>query len=336
VSRQESKSKSLTVQQFLEFGAKRLKMRMVAGAEGLRKLISSGRVQKTGLALADFTECITRERVQMLGRTEMHYLAQLPSDQRKEMLENLLSCDLACLIITTGEAAPPYLIEAADKHQTPLFTSPLESTEAIDLITHYLDLQLAPSTSLHGALLDIFGLGVLLIGDSGVGKSECALELIARGHRLVADDVVEIMLVENEVLIGTCPQALRYLMELRGIGLIDIKDLFGVGSVRDSKKIELVIKLERWKDDVQYSRLGVKERRYGIFGIDLPYVIMPVAPGRNLGILVELAARNQLLKLRGVHVARRVSRKLDSRLKQAAPADEKKIKSEKKGAGLFE
>jgi HPr kinase/phosphorylase len=336
MSRHEAKGKSLTVQQFLEFGAKRLKMKMVAGAEGLRNNISSGRVQKTGLALAEFTECISQERVQILGRTEMRYLGQLPPDRRKEMLENLLSCDIACFVVTAGEAAPPYLIEAADKHRTPLFTSPLESTEAIDLITHYLDLQLALGTSMHGALLDIFGLGVLLVGDSGVGKSECALELVTRGHRLVADDVVEIMLVENEVLIGTCPPALRYLMELRGIGLIDIKDLFGIGSVRDSKKIELVIKLERWKDDVRYSRLGLRERHFSVFGIDLPYVIMPVAPGRNLGILVELAARNQLLKLKGVHVAKRVSRRLDSRLKQAAAAEVKKMKAKKKGAGLFE
>lgn len=335
MSEKDGSTKAITVQQFFEFGSKKLKFKMVAGADGLRKRITSGRVQKTGLALANFLDCVSQERVQVLGRTEMLFLEQLPDKPRLEMLENLLSCEIACFVITGGEKVPTYLIEAADRKSTPVFTTTMESTEAIDLITHFLDLQLAVSTQMHGDLLDIFGLGVLLIGESGVGKSECALELVTRGHRLVADDVVEIVLVENEVLIGACAPNIRYLMELRGIGLIDVKELFGVGSVRESKKIELVIKLEPWKEDVTYSRLGLKERHYTIFGIKLPYVIMPVAPGRNLGILVELAARNQLLKLKGIHVAKRVSRRLDRKLKRKSPPADARDAREK-GAGLFE
>jgi HPr kinase/phosphorylase len=176
---------------------------------------------------------------------------------------------------------------------------------------------------------------VLLVGESGVGKSECALELVARGHRLVADDIVEIRLVENEVLIGSCPERIRYLMEVRGIGLIDIKDLFGVGSVRESKKIELVIKLEQWRESQDYSRIGLKDQVESFLGIGLPCIIMPVAPGRSLSILVEVAARNQLLKLKGINVARRVSRRLNRALKRASTRkDLRGIASQ--GPGLFE
>ena len=331
----ESTESAITVKQFYQFGSKRLKMKLVTGAEGLGKRITSSRVQKTGLALAGFLECASQQRIQILGRTEMLYLEQQNVRSRASLLKKLLACDLACFVITATEGAPEYLRDAAEADQTPLFTSPLESDQVIDLITHFLDQQLAPRSSIHGDLLDIFGLGVLLIGDSGVGKSECALDLIARGHRLVADDVVEIKLVENEVLFGSCPKNIRYLMELRGIGLIDVKDLFGVGSVRDGKKIELVIKLESWDEEKEYSRLGFKEEAFSFFGIELPYVIMPVAPGRNLSILVEVAARNQLLKHKGVHVARRVSRRLDRQLRRSTRKTEtEEIITE--GAGLFE
>jgi HPr kinase/phosphorylase len=326
---------SITVQQFYEFGAKRLKMKLEGGAEGLLRPITNARVQKTGLALANFVECTTQDRVQLLGRTEMSYLEQLKPGPRTKMLDNLFGCRPACFVITAGIQAPDYLRDVADRHQTPLFTSPQESIHAIDLITHFLDLQLAPRMSIHGDLLDIFGLGVLLLGESGVGKSECALELVARGHRLVADDIVEIKLVENEVLLGSCPEEIRYLMELRGIGLVDVKDLFGVGSVRESKKIEMAIGLEPWREEIRYPRLGVEDQHYTFFSINIPYVIMPVAPGRNLAILVEVAARNQLLKIKGINVARRVTRRFDRKLRRSNKSqDLSTIIGD--GAGLFE
>lgn len=325
----------ITIQNFYQYFSKRLKMRLAGGAEGLSKSISNPRAQKAGLALADFVECTNRERVQILGRTEILYLERLGAEARQSTLDAYFACDIACLVVTARNDTPTYLVEPADRFGTPLFITPQDSNQVIDQITHFLDAELAPRMSMHGNLLDTFGLGVLLIGESGVGKSECALDLVARGHRLVADDVVEIKLVENEVLWGSCPEDIRYLMELRGIGLIDIKDLFGVGSVRESKKIELVVKLEHWRQDVEYSRLGLREKNFDIFGIKLPYVIMPVAPGRNLAILVEVAARNQLLKLRGINVAKRVSRRLNGRLRREA--DKLRIKRLiKEGVGLFE
>ncbi|HUX08136.1 MAG TPA: HPr(Ser) kinase/phosphatase [Acidobacteriota bacterium] len=335
MSEEETNAGSITVRQFYEFGAKRLKMKLEAGADGLSRPITNARVQKTGLALANFVECTTRDRVQLMGRTEMTYLETLEPEQRMQTLDNLFGCEPACFVVTAGISVPDYLREVADRHRMPLFSSPQESIDAIDLITHFLDLQLAPRMSIHGNLLDIFGLGVLLIGESGVGKSECALELIARGHRLVADDNVEIKLVENEVLLGSCPEEIRYLMELRGIGLIDVKDLFGIGSVRDSKKIEVVIGLEHWQDEIEYPRLGVDDQHQSFFGINIPYVIMPVAPGRNLAILVEVAARNQLLKIKGVNVAKRVTRRLDRKLRRSGKAKDLKT-AIGDGAGLFE
>jgi HPr kinase/phosphorylase len=326
---------SITVREFYTYGRKNWQLKLLAGGEGLNKVITSARVQKTGLALANFLECSTRERVQLLGNTEMQYLRQLDNKVREQTLENLLGCDLACFVVTAGNTVPEYLVEAMERNKTPLFSTKIDSNHIIDLITHFLDYLLAPRQNIHGDLLDIFGLGVLLVGDSGVGKSECALELIARGHRLVADDIVEIKLVENEILIGSCPEHIRYLMEVRGIGLIDIKDLFGVGSVRESKKIELVVKLEHWREGEDYTRLGISDLQESFFGIDIPCIAMPVAPGRNLSILVEVAARNQLLKIKGINVAKRVSRRLDRALrKDKDTSSVKKVIIE--GAGLFE
>lgn len=326
---------TITVRQLYRYGMNRWKMRLVAGSEGMGNVISTARVQKTGLSLTGFLECTTRERIQILGNTEMTYLKTLKPAERTQKLEQLLNVGICCFIITQGHAAPKYLKDLMDKYKTPLLTTKLDSIEIIDHTTHYLDFVLAPRTSIHGSLLDIFGLGVLIIGESGVGKSECALDLICRGHRLVADDIVQIRLVENEVLIGSCPEEIRYLMEVRGIGLIDVKDLFGVGSVRESKKIELVINLIPWQEGADYTRLGIEDEYKEYLSINIISLSMPVAPGRNLSMLVEVAARNQLLKFKGINVARRVSQKLDRAIRR----QEKKpsIRNiEVEGAGLFE
>ena len=331
----EQQISTISVEEFYKHGYRNWNLRLIAGREGLNNPISSNRIQKTGLALANFLECSTSERVQILGNTEMQYLEHLEPDARSLHIENLLKCGLASFIVTNGNKVPDYLRELMNKYNTPLFTSKLESIKIIDLITHYLDYMLAPRKGIHANLLDIFGLGVMIFGESGVGKSECALELVARGHRLVADDIVEVKLVENEVLLGTCPEHIRYLMEVRGIGLIDVKDMFGVGSVRESKKIEMVVNLIPWEQGRNYQRLGAKEEFEDILGIKIPVISLPVAPGRNLGILVEVAARHQLLRIKGVNVAQRIINRMDRALKR----QNKKSKLPKKtieGAGLFE
>jgi HPr kinase/phosphorylase len=326
---------TITVEELYKHGYKNWSLRLVAGREGLGNIVSSNRAQKAGLALANFLECSTKERVQILGNTEMQYLSHLKPKAGKEHIENLLQCGLAAFIVTHGNKIPAYLRELMNQYNTPLFSSKIASIKILDLITHYLDYMLAPRKSIHANLLDIFGLGVMIYGESGVGKSECALELVARGHRLVADDIVEVKVVENEVLLGSCPEHIRYLMEVRGIGLIDVKDMFGVGSVRESKKVELMVNLIPWEKGQNYQRLGAVDEFKEVLGINIPIISLPVAPGRNLGILVEVAARHQLLRIKGINVAQRIINRMDRALKK----QNNKRKLQKKtieGAGLFE
>jgi HPr kinase/phosphorylase len=198
-----------------------------------------------------------------------------------------------------------------------LLRTDLPTSPTVEYLTRYLEDKLAPRLVLHGVLMDIYGLGVLLLGESGVGKSECALDLVVRGHRLISDDVVEIRR-RKEVLIGTGPELTRYHMELRGVGIINVKDLFGVAAVRMNKFVEYVIRLDPWKAEKRYDRLGLDEQSHEILGLELPYVEMPVGPGRNLSVLIEVAARNHLLKLKGYHPARELARMLGNRLKPAS------------------
>jgi HPr kinase/phosphorylase len=226
---------------------------------------------------------------------------------------------VSCFVLTAGLVPPPELVEETEQHRVPLLRTDLASSVIIDGLTRYLEDRLAPRAIVHGVLMDIYGLGVLLLGDSGVGKSESALDLVVRGHRLVSDDVVEIRR-RGEVLIGTGPELTRYHMELRGVGIINVKDLFGVASVRMTKFVEYVIRLDPWRAGKRYDRLGLDEKSYEILGVPLPYCEMPVGPGRNLSVLIEVAARNHLLKLKGYHPARELARRLGERL-QTGPGE---------------
>lgn len=302
-----------------------LGLALVAGADGLDNTIDRPRIQKPGLALAGFVEYIHPGRVQILGRSEITFLAERPPAERARIFSQLCRQGVSCFVLTTGLEATTEMLAEADRNGVPLLRSRLSSSAVIDTLTRYLEDRLAPRTIVHGVLLDIYGLGVLLTGDSGVGKSESALDLIVRGHRLVADDVVEIRR-RGDVLIGTGPELTRYHMELRGIGIINVKDLFGVAAVRKSKFVEHVIRLDPWKPGKRYDRLGLDEQRCEFLGISLPYVDMPVGPGRNLSVLIEVAARNQLLKLKGFNPARQLARRLGERLNEpAGAADEEYV-----------
>jgi HPr kinase/phosphorylase len=219
----------------------------------------------------------------------------------------------SCFVVTGGIKVHDELIEIADRQDVPLLTTDLPDSTTIDALTRFLEDRLAPRIVVHGVLLDIYGLGVLLLGDSGVGKSESALDLISRGHRLVSDDVVEIKR-RGDVLVGTGPELTRYHMELRGLGIVNVKDLFGVAAVRMTKFVEYIIRLDTWKDGKRYDRLGLDDQSHEILGFELPYVEMPVGPGRNIAVLIEVAARNHLLKLKGYHPAKQLARRLGERL----------------------
>ncbi len=293
--------------------AQGLEVTLLAGSDGLDNVVNRPRVQKPGLALAGFVEHVHPGRIQILGRSEIDYLLDRAPAERSRILSQFCRQGASCFLLTTGLEPPPELLEESERNRVPLLGTRLPSAVVIDRLTRFLEDRLAPRAVLHGVLLDMYGLGVLLLGDSGVGKSESALDLIVRGHRLVSDDVVEIRR-RGEVLVGTGPELTRYHMELRGVGIINVKDLFGVASVRLSKFVELVIKLDAWKPGKRYDRLGLDDRGYEILGIALPYVEMPVGPGRNLSVLIEVAARNHLLKLKGYHPARQLARRLGERL----------------------
>lgn len=299
------------VSELLSEKASHLTLHLVTGKEGLSKKITFPKIQKPGLALTGFTEYVRPGRVQILGESELAFLRQLEPQRRKEVIVQLCSLDIACFIITRGQVPPEEIVGESEKHHIPLMVTPYVTSVCIEKMTSFLADMLAPRTYLHADFLDIFGLGVLLIGESGIGKSECALDLIVRGHRLISDDIVIIKKMTDVLLMGTAPDLIRYHMELRGLGVINIRDLFGISAISLTQKIELVISLERWKPDVEYDRLGLDEDRYAILGIDLPLVRMPVAPGRNIAILIEVASRNYLLRAQGYNASRQLAQKID-------------------------
>jgi HPr kinase/phosphorylase len=295
-----------------------LRLRLAGGRAGLGRTVHLSRVQRPGLALTGFTDYIRYGRVQIMGSSELGYLRTLSPRRRRAVLARLGRCRISCFIVTKGLAPPPELKAECQARGIPLLLTPTDSTAFIKQLSAFLDERLALRMHLHSVLVDVFGLGVLIVGESGIGKSECALDLIDRGHRLVSDDVVEIKR-KGESLEGASPDLTRHHMELRGLGVINIKDLYGVSSIRPSKRIELVVSLERWEAGKEYDRLGLRDERYPILGLDVPLIRMPVAPGRNLTLLVEVAARNQLLKSRGYDAARRFAERVDELAGAAGP-----------------
>lgn len=289
-------------------------LELLAGAAGLERTITSPYVQKTGLALAGFHEYLRPGRVLIFGESEIRYLESLDADGRLSALRLALSHDIPCILITGGFAPPSEVTAEAEHAGVPLLQTPVVTPMAIDKLGAFLEDALAERTLLHGVLVDVLGLGVLLVGESGIGKSECALDLIVRGHRLVADDTVQVRRRAQTVLIGSCPPLTRHHMELRGLGVINVRELFGISSTRTSKRIELVVQLERWEIGREYERLGLDDELYEILSVKVPLIRMPVAPGRNIAILVEVAARNQLLRARGHHAARILAARLEQQL----------------------
>ena len=290
-----------------------LRLRLASGRAGLDHAISFSRVQRPGLALIGYTDYISYGRVQIVGGSETGYLRTLPPEKRRRVLEKLCARRVSCLVVTKGQRPPRELLREAEKSGIPVLTTATASTPFIKQLSAFLDDRLALRLHLHSVLVDVFGLGVLITGESGIGKSECALDLIDRGHRLVADDVVEIKRMA-EALVGSSPPLTRHHMELRGLGVINIKDLYGVSSLRASKRVELQVSMERWEAEQDYDRLGLRREKNEILGVEVPLIRLPVAPGRNNAILVEVAARNQLLKERGHDAARRFARRVDQLL----------------------
>ncbi|MDH3745596.1 MAG: HPr(Ser) kinase/phosphatase, partial [Acidobacteriota bacterium] len=285
------------VSELLEDSLRALRLEVLCCEDRLDNRIINPRVQKPGLAFAGYYDYIKPGRVQIIGESEIRFIATLDEGIRQERFERITKLPVPVAVITKGLQMPAGLLDLCAQRGIPLLgTSSLSST-VIKEISYFLEEHLVPSTFLHGVLLDIYGIGVLMIGESGVGKSECALDLITRGHSLVADDRVMVKKYPNGDLIGSVESPLRYHMELRGLGIINVHDLFGLAAVRERKSIDLVVELESWDETRAYDRLGLDETVYPVLDTPCPYIKMPVALGRNLSILVEVAARNHVLKL---------------------------------------
>jgi len=296
------------------FEAEFLKLKLISGEKGLNNKIITIELNRPGLALTGFFDYFSDFKIQIFGKTELSYLLQLSEKMMKKRLRDIFTYNLPCVIVTTDLEIPSYLRFLSNKRNIPLLSTPLPTTYFSSQLSSFLEKLLAPQLNVHGVLMDVFGVGVLIVGKSGVGKSECALELVERGHRLVADDVVNIIALSNNVLIGQGSDVLKHHMEIRGIGIVNVEALFGAGSVRPNKRISLLVNLEKWVEEKQYERLGFESTPHKIFDIDVPLVTIPVAPGRNISILIEVAALTERLRESGYNPALEFNRNLIERM----------------------
>ncbi len=294
-------------------------LRCCAGEAGLDRMLTHPRVQKSGLVLVGHTQGIIPTRVQVLGETEISFLESLDPVTRDARISFLFSLNLAVVVVTRGIEPPAELRKYADLTGTPLVVSPLRSSSAINRLHAVLDRLLAPRATLHGVLVEVHGVGTLLLGPSGIGKSECALFLVERGHRLVADDQVQITCLPNGAVMGAPVPLLRNHLEIRGVGILNIRDLFGATAVREEVRVDLIVELCPFRDDEEYERLGLDDTRGELLGQKLSKLRIPVRPGRDMGVILEMAARNQLLKREGVHGAQRFVERLERGLSARRP-----------------
>ena len=286
-------------------------LQLVSGQEGIGRYITTSDISRPGLEMAGYFTHYPANRVQLLGKTEISFFELLPKKDKVDRVGKLCTPNTPAIIISRGLNVPDELIEASAEANVPVLVSNLTTTQFSSRLTNYLESMLAPSTAIHGVLVDIYGIGVLILGKSGVGKSETALELVKRGHRLVADDCVEIRQEAENLLVGSPPPLLEHLLEIRGIGIIDIMTLFGASAVRPNKRITLVVELELWDENKNYDRLGLDEEKMQIIDTKLTKLTIPVQPGRNVSVIIEVAAMNYRLKRKGFNAAEEFSRRLD-------------------------
>lgn len=306
----------VSIKQLFNDMGKDLDMKLIAGESGMDKTVLTSEVNRPGLALAGYFDTFSFDRIQILGLTETSYFKDLPPEVKKSRLQKFFSYDIPCIIVTTGLHVPEDIIELSEQKSVPLLTTSIQTSRFQGRLLYYLEKYFAPHQTKHGSLLDVYGMGVLITGDSGVGKSECALELVQRGHRLVADDMVILRRLSKEVIVGKSPESTRFHMELRGVGIVDILSLYGISAVRDEKKVSLIIKMDRWQNDIQYERLGIDSHTAAIFDVEIPEYVIPVEPGRNMSIIVEAAALNQKLKYAGINVAEKLNANLINIMKK--------------------
>lgn len=309
--------KSVTVEQFIKETSQTLKLEIIAGKGNLERKIAVSDLNRLGLALTGNFIYFPSERIQIIGLTELTNLRSLKKEEQKKRIGKIFSYRrIPCFIVSRKLEVPSAFLNLANRKNIPVLLSKISTTKLISVVTNYLEDKFAREISLHGSLLDIFGEGVLILGETGIGKSETALELVDRGHRLVADDVVYVTMRSGKGLIGRGSNLIQHHMEIRGIGIIDIRKIFGVAAIRNQKEINLVIDLEAWRPKKEYERLGMDEKTCPILGVRVPKLVIPVRPGRNIAALVEVAALNERLKRMGYYSVRQLNVRLIRKMKQ--------------------
>lgn len=305
----------ISISKMLEDYGDQLALSSVAGQGGIGNTLSTSDVHRPGLALAGFLGLFTFDRVQVMGNTEMLYLSSLDPDVCRQTLETIFQFDIPCMVITDGNEVLPVMIELSNAQQIPLLTTPFATTKFAHLFSYYLDDVFAPRTAIHGSLVDVYGIGLLFVGASGIGKSEIAVDLVERGHRLVADDVVLVSRKVQGMIMGSSGETLRDHIEIRGLGILNVRNMFGVRAVRMQKRIEVVVKLIKWDEAAAYDRIGLDEDWVSILDIEVPQVTVPIYPGKNITVIAETIALNYQLKIQGYHTAQEFNRRLVERMK---------------------
>ena len=323
----------LTVRQLVSDPQMSIDLRRMAGEAGLDRPLRHPRVQKNGLALAGHFQGVVPTRVQVLGETELSYLDSLSNEARSVAARGFFSMGLSCVVVSGGHEPPKALLTAAEATGTPLFTTTARSSRTINALHAVLDDRLAPHTRLHGVLVDVFGVGILLVGKSGIGKSECAMELVMRGHRLVADDVVQCDWRPPGMVFGQPAELLRHHIEIRGLGVLDLRRLFGITAIRERAQIDIVVRLCEWKDEEEFDRLGVEERFHVILGTPIRELRVPVRPGRDMGSIIEMAARNEMLRRDGGHTAHEFLERIETKLATRPVTEPESIMAEESTPG---
>ena len=309
-------SKGIRVEDFYKGMVSSLRLLLVAGEKGLKRRIKVAEVNRPGLALSGYFEYFASQRIQILGKVEISYLKTLSPTLRRKRIIELLDENVPCCIVARNHIPPDELIEEANKKGVPVLRSSLITMVLVNKATLFLEEVFSRSMTINGDFVEVFGVGVVILGGSGVGKSECALSLIERGHRLVADDVIRVRYTEGKPPIGSGNELTQHHMEVRGLGIINVQTLFGAACIRGEREIDMIITLEDWDSDKDYDRVGIDELKYKIFDVDLPHMIIPVRPGRDVALIVEVAALNQRLKTMGHHSARELNVRLIEHMKK--------------------
>ena len=308
----ETKKNSMTVGFLFDVNKQRLKLESVNGDVGFEREITDKNIHRPGLALAGYVELFTYDRVQIFGNTEIRYLNHLTIDERINALKTIFKFDLPCIFVTGENKLDDELVAIATEHHVSVILTPLETTKFVYFISDFLDDHFAPQTVLHGSFVDVDGIGVLITGRSGIGKSEIALDLVERGHRLVADDVVMVTRKGEGILMGAGSDVVKHYMEIRGLGLIDVRSIFGIRSIRFQKRIEIIVELQEWRNDIEYTRTGLDHENISILGVSLPHIKLPIVPGKNITVIVEVIAMDYQLKHYGFDSAKEFAKRLDA------------------------